>query len=240
MNRLQERCVKAYSEHYTRMNPSIDPREQSARSLKCMDRTYGEYTNSLAPNSKVLDLGCGTGFLLHWLSSRPNVVPVGVDASPGQIDVAQSALPEIETHCDDGLAFLKSHPASFAGVFCSDVLEHVPSEDLLLEWMEAVRASLLPGGFFCIRVPNAANLFGCYSRYMDMTHARVFTSSSIVQLLEAGDFSRSRVFPIRAGWVVGRLRHLLESIAHRMLFWLTGRVGESTFTRNVCAVGYRE
>ena len=102
----------------------------------------------------------------------------------------------------------------------------------------AARA-LKPGGFFVARSPNAANLAACYSRYIDLTHERCFTSGTMLQLFEAAGLSDARILPIRSNHLTGRLRLRLEHAFHKVLFRFLGRGPESVFTSNVCAVGFK-
>jgi hypothetical protein len=173
------------------------------------------------------------------LAGYANVVPVGVDASAAQAAVAARALPNVEIVCRDGLTFLREHAAEFAGIFCTDVLEHMPGDDLLLEWVETAVTALTPGGFFFCRVPNAANLTGAYSRYMDLTHERSFTSTSILQLLEAGGLTDCRTLAPRPGSWTGRLRQCAEALLHRTVFLICGSGLERVFSHNLHAVGLR-
>ena len=106
---------------------------------------------------------------MYWLGTNPGVVPVGVDLSEDQVAIARTHLPGIEVACADGLTFLRENPERFSGIFCFDLLEHIPQQDDYLVWFEAALEALKPGGFFCCRTPNAANLTGDYSRYMDLT-----------------------------------------------------------------------
>jgi len=240
MNKLHEKILERYSSLYARVNRSIDPTEIKLREEKAKQLMYGDLIASLPKGSKILDLGCGTGFLLYWLSKQPGIIPIGVDASISQIKLAKQFLSDIEIICEDGLNYLKSNPNEFSGIFCLDVLEHVPSEDLCLEWLERSRGAIKPGGFFYCRVPNAANLTGNYSRYMDITHKRVFTSTSILQLLEAADFEDCRIVPVRAAHLSGRVRLGIESILHKIIFRICGLGIERIFTNRVCAVGFRK
>jgi SAM-dependent methyltransferase len=202
---------------------------------------YGPLLAPLPAGSHVLDLGSGTGVLLSWLAQQPSIIATGVDSSPGQVEAARRSLGASSARVvlQDGLAFLRAHPATFAGIFCLDVLEHLPTLDLCLEWVEASRDALLPGGFFLGRVPNAANLTGTYGRYIDLTHHRAFTRPSLIQLLEAADLTEARVVPIRSGHATGRARLALEHALHRAVFLLCGNGLESVFTNNVCALARR-
>lgn len=238
VNRLNEKLLEQYDAHYSAVNVSTHSAAAPDRYYTACDLMYGELLASLPEESAILDVGCGTGFLLSWLSKKPGIKPVGVDASANQVTIAQRQLPGVEITLSDGCAFLRKHPDAFQGIFCFDIIEHVP-DDALIDWMESVYFALKKGGFFCCRVPNAANLTGHYSRYLDMTHHRCFTKASLFQLLRASQFSHCRILPIRSAHMTGRIRLLVETWLHTILFRICGRGLESCFTSSICAVGFR-
>jgi len=239
VSRLHQRVTERYIEHYARVNASTDPRSMRPRTLKNMQATYGALVEGLPAGSRVLDIGCGTGFLLYWLSKQQGVVPAGVDLSPSMVAAAKDALPDVDVQCEEALAYLQRHPASFAGIFCTDVMEHMLDDDQCLDLVEAARRALAPGGFFLCRVPNAANLMGTFSRYMDLTHHRIYTEHSILALLAAGGFEECRVAPIRHTGPQGRLTALVEHWLHRLLFSCSGHRYKSVFSINVQVVGFK-
>lgn len=55
-------------------------------------------THLIPPGIKVIELGCGTGELLH--SVAPSV-GVGVDCDPDMVELAKKKFPEMEFRCDD-------------------------------------------------------------------------------------------------------------------------------------------
>jgi 2-polyprenyl-3-methyl-5-hydroxy-6-metoxy-1,4-benzoquinol methylase len=238
MDRLQSKLNEQYAQHYSRINASLDLSALTPRQLAALNLTYGTLIAALPSQGKVLDLGCGVGFLLGWLKNYSNITPFGVDSSPSQIEIARKNIPDIDVVCMDGIEYLRQHPATFDGIFCNDVVEHIP-DDLLLDWLESVLSALKPGGFFTCRTPNAANLFSSYSRYIDMTHQRIFTSASILQLLEVCGFSNCRTLPVRTVGVAGVIRQQVDWLMHKSLFLITGRGLETVFTSNVIAVGYK-
>jgi 2-polyprenyl-3-methyl-5-hydroxy-6-metoxy-1,4-benzoquinol methylase len=238
MSKLRDILSERYAGHFAKVNPSTDPLIQPRGWQRDMDLTFGPLLANLRPNARILDLGCGTGFLLAWLATKP-VAAVGVDSCKEQIAVAAKSLPNRELVCDDGLAYLAKHTDYFDGIFCMDVLEHIPGDDALLEWVRAIVAATRPGGFVCCRTPNAANLMGAYSRYMDLTHVRIFTRTSLEQLLDAAGLTQLSLVPQRAGRLRGRVRLALESLIHKTLFRLSGRPSENAFAPNVCIVGYK-
>ena len=238
---LRHEAYAVYDKHWARVlgGKQNDARYVWRRTLRSLERTHGVLMRTLPSGARVLDLGCGSGTLLRWLSEyHPHITPVGVDVSPAQIETLKRALPGVEVHTGDGLEFLRDHPREFSGIFCFHVLEHL-QDAVLLQWINAIYEALQPGGFFCCRTPNAANITGIYHRYHDLTHTRIFASHSILQLMDLGGFVEARVVPIKPGWVVARLRALLEQIVHRMIFWLAGDPFEHHFSPEICAVGYR-
>jgi 2-polyprenyl-3-methyl-5-hydroxy-6-metoxy-1,4-benzoquinol methylase len=240
MSQLRDQLVTDYAEHFSRLNTSLDAQQMSPHELRMHDLTFGPVLRECPRPARILDLGCGVGFLLNWLSRHPGVTPVGVDASPTQLEIARKMFPDLEITASDGLDYLRSHADSFDGIFCTDVLEHIPGTDNCIEWVQTARAALRPGGFFACRGPNAANLTGGFCRYIDLTHERSFTDVSILQLLDAGGLRRNRILPIKAGHVAGRIRQQVEYMLHRVIYRICGVSVAKEFTYNVCAVGYRD
>jgi 2-polyprenyl-3-methyl-5-hydroxy-6-metoxy-1,4-benzoquinol methylase len=229
-SKLARSLNESYERYYTRVNPmrANDVRKANGN----LQATFGGLLDALPAGSPVLDVGCGGGILLSWIAGKPNLAIAGVDSSPGQIEAARRALPEAELHCGDGLEFLERHPESFRAILCFDVLEHVAGDDRLLAWVHAARRALLPEGFFLCRVPNGANLAAGYVRYIDLTHRRAFTSTSLLQLLELA-FDRAEILPIRSGHLAGRIRLRLEHAVHRAVFRLCSHTLERFFTRDI-------
>lgn len=118
-------------------------------------------TLALQPHHRVLDLGCGEGrhaLATYWLTPAQQVV--GVDINEKDLRTAASRKghfpqPDTESRCEfllaDGLR-LPFQDHQFDVVICSEVLEHIPDYDLMLQ--EAYRV-LAPGGTLAVSVPRA-------------------------------------------------------------------------------------
>jgi 2-polyprenyl-3-methyl-5-hydroxy-6-metoxy-1,4-benzoquinol methylase len=239
MSSLHDAAIQQYTEHYARMNPTLDVGRFPRRSYRNMEITYGPLVNRLAPGQAVVDVGCGVGFLLHWLAGKSSLRLVGVDVSDSQARLARSAVSKAEIICEDAVSFLGRKHAEFGAVFCMDMLEHLETDDQCFSLLQAVREALEPRGFLVCRVPNAANILGSYSRYIDITHHRSFTSHSLRQALTAAGFEDVRLIPTRSSTWLGKLRLGLEYALHRALFRLAGYTMEDTFAQNVIAVGFK-
>ena len=232
MSQLRAALRDTYEIHYQRRNQPTG-HEDAAQTRADLDATYGSLLKNLPAGSEVLDLGCGGGHLLKWMFNYDNVIPIGADSSPGQVEAARNSIKRGEVHLADGLDFLTRNQGRFAGIYCFDVLEHIPGEDLLYEWVLKIKGALKPGGFFCCKVPNRANMLCGYSRYLDLTHVRLFTVSSLLQLLnDAAKFEDCRVMPLRSTCLRGRLRLAGERLTHKVLYRITGRhLSDDVYTR---------
>jgi len=59
--------VDDYAKHFARLNETLDTRAMSTSDFRALSRTYGGVLGSLSPGARILDLGCGIGYLLNWL-----------------------------------------------------------------------------------------------------------------------------------------------------------------------------
>lgn len=132
-----------------------------------MQQLLPQLLNKVAANTqpgpaKLVDLGCGTGRntrqLLKFAPQDAHIV--GLDASPGMLDVARTAIDK-EKELDPSLAnrvsleiydLLRSPPAppecslGAAGVISTLVLEHIPVD----RFFEGAAAVMRPGGYFLL------------------------------------------------------------------------------------------
>jgi 2-polyprenyl-3-methyl-5-hydroxy-6-metoxy-1,4-benzoquinol methylase len=237
---LHELAIRDYTEHYARMNPAgLEFERVAKRTYRNMEVMYGPFVDGLAAGQAVLDVGCGTGFFLHWLSQRPSLRLWGVDACEGQAEYARRAAPAATIVIEDAIEFLDTQHASFGGVFCIDMLEHVQTDEDCFRLLQGVHESLEPNGFFICRVPNAAHILGSFSRYIDITHHRSFTSHSLRQAFAAAGFKDIRMIPHRSSSWLGTIRLGLEYLFHRMLFLFAGYSAADIYTQNVVAIGFK-
>ena len=141
------------------------------------------------PPGRMLDVGCGPGYLLSAVS--PMWERHGVDISAHGLKSAQrfgkvqrGELPRMD------------YPAEFFDVVVMNhVIEHVPDP---LEYVLACRRILKPGGVFVMATPDfdsaCARHFKTNFRMLhDTGHIRLFTSFSLVRLLEDHRFRISEV-----------------------------------------------
>ncbi|MGF1533743.1 MAG: class I SAM-dependent methyltransferase [Bernardetiaceae bacterium] len=98
----------------------------------------------------ILEIGCGTGFVLHGLSQKfPNYVLSGSEIHVAGIHFAQKRLPEVEFVQLDATRMPFTDTFDAVGAF--DVLEHIEED---VQVMKEVQKSLKKEGLFFISVPQ--------------------------------------------------------------------------------------
>lgn len=124
---------------------------------KAGDRKWRGFWQSLlfipyAKGRRVLDLGCGGGFMVAALGRFAREA-VGVDISENSIAYAKRAFPKHEFHAETLRSF-RERGEQFDFVFSSEVLEHVLEPR---EYMETLRQCVRPGGYAYVSAPDAGH-----------------------------------------------------------------------------------
>jgi len=101
------------------------------------------------PGGKMLDVGCGTGYLLKEADSR-GLETYGIDISEEAVKIVRAVSPGSEVSVGSG-ENLEYPPDFFDYVFCLGALEHFIDMEKGLR--EIVRVGKR-GALFCIMVPN--------------------------------------------------------------------------------------
>jgi SAM-dependent methyltransferase len=155
----------------------------------------------LFPAGPVLDLGCGRGeFLL--LCREAGLEARGVDADPGMVATCREAGLDVAEA--DALGYLAGlADGSLGGIFCAQVIEHLPAE-ALVALVRLAHAKLRPGGVLLCETPNPACLTvfsGAF--YVDLTHIKPIHPEAARFVLEAAGFTAVEVryvnpYPVEA------------------------------------------
>lgn len=134
-----------------------------------------------APDSTILDIGCGSGDLLAEMARHfPAAAFAGADLSQGGLAETARKLPSARL-----LAFDFSSPGETPGglrgwashAVCSEVLEHVEDPAVVLA---NIVPCLKPGGRLVVTVPGGP--MSAFDRHLG--HRRHFTRAGIRTLLE--------------------------------------------------------
>ncbi len=135
--------------------------------VKAGQRFYVPY---FAACKDVLDLGCGRGEFLE-LMRVAGVSARGIDLSRESVDLCRSK--GLHAEQADLFAYLAALPgASLDGIFCAQVVEHLPPARLP-EFIRLAAEKLWRGGVLVVETPNPECLaiFATHF-YLDPTHRR--------------------------------------------------------------------
>lgn len=139
---------------------------------------FRDVTRHFAPTAKLLDVGCGTGWLADHFSDY-----TGVDGSPAA--VAAGAGRGRSVLLADVARPLPFADASFDGVVLKDLLEHVTDP---VGVVAEVHRVLRPGGRVFASSPDAQKWV-----WDDYTHRRPFTRKSFRLLFRDAGFDVEHV-----------------------------------------------
>lgn len=102
----------------------------------------------MAPNAKVLDLGCGTGLELQWyFESNPTAEVTGIDLSAAMLRKLQEKFPDNKLNLICGSYFDTPFPAGFDGAVSVESLHHFAKAEKIPLYRK-LYASLRSGGCF--------------------------------------------------------------------------------------------
>jgi 2-polyprenyl-3-methyl-5-hydroxy-6-metoxy-1,4-benzoquinol methylase len=140
------------------------------------------YVPYFAGRSNVLDIGCGRGEFLELLRGA-GVAARGIDLSSGSVALCRHK--GLDSEVADLFQYLAAEPeAQLGGIFCAQVVEHLPPERLP-ELIKLAAQALEPGGVIVIETPNPECLaiFATHF-YLDPTHTRPVPYPLLVFYLE--------------------------------------------------------
>jgi 2-polyprenyl-3-methyl-5-hydroxy-6-metoxy-1,4-benzoquinol methylase len=195
-----------YNSHYRHVNPNFN-----------IDRyrqiVLHEHHDVLRQDLRILDVGCGAGFLLRALEMAGYRHLWGVERDEHQYGEARRRLEHTQLVQQDALEFLSGSGQRFDVIFLYDVIEHITRERIV-PLLRGAHQSLHPGGMLIIRTPNAdAPFCAARMRYIDFTHQVMFNEESLKMVLRQAGFAEiacrpPRRPPGRRQFVGGLLRAL--------------------------------
>ena len=149
---------------------------------------FSAIANWIAPNSQVLDLGCGDGSFLEFLQRQPPVHAYGVEIHDARVlSCVQKGLNVIQQDLEGGLALFEDN--SFDTVVLSQTVQTIHQTEKILR--EIVRV----GKESIVSFPN----FGHWSHRLAVALGRMPVSKSLpyqwyntpnVRVLTVADFEK--------------------------------------------------
>jgi O-antigen chain-terminating methyltransferase len=143
------------------------------------------YLDDFREAAPVLDVGCGRGEFLSLLREA-GVEARGVDADADMVAYARGEGLDVEQA--DALAHLEGlEDGSLGGIFCAQVVEHLPPP-ALLRLLELAFAKLRPGGLLVAETINPLSPLALRNYFADLTHAQPLVPETLALLARQAGF----------------------------------------------------
>jgi SAM-dependent methyltransferase len=165
-------------------------------------RAFRKYLRQPA-RPRVLEIGCGTGFVLSALHAERRFDLVGSEQHEAGLVWARRRLPQVEFVQLDARHL--PYQAAFDAIGAFDVIEHIPEDE---EVMTNVHRALRPKGLFLLTVPQHAWLWSAQDELSH--HQRRYSRAELRAKLERNGFKlrfcSSFVFVLLPLMYLARLR----------------------------------
>lgn len=149
------------------------------------------YLSLVAEHQPVLDVGCGRGEFLALLASE-GITAHGVDNDDGMIARCQSRGLSV-VHADATEYLERLEDRTLGTVFCAQVIEHLPVDELR-RLLEVSRRKLKPGGLFIAETVNPHSIPALKTFWVDVTHQHPIFPEVALALCAIAGFCPSFVF----------------------------------------------
>jgi 2-polyprenyl-3-methyl-5-hydroxy-6-metoxy-1,4-benzoquinol methylase len=146
----------------------------------------------------VIDVGCGRGEFLE-LMKEAGIPARGIDQNEELIALCRRK--GLDAGVADMFAYLRDlADEAIDGVFCAQVVEHLPP-DLVTEFVRLAHAKLRRGGVLAIETPNPECLaiFATHF-YLDPTHTRPIPPALLTFYVEEQGFGQIEVRRFAPAW----------------------------------------
>jgi SAM-dependent methyltransferase len=129
---------------------------------------------------RVLEIGCGTGYVLRGLAAENRYELMGAEAHVAGLRHARSRLPSVELVQADARDL--PYQSAFDAIGAFDVIEHISEDDVVLR---SIWRALKPGGIVIVTVPQHRWLWSSIDEQAG--HKRRYTRPELsVKLVSAG------------------------------------------------------
>lgn len=164
----------------------INKDEKSLRKYhRWCNHKYLPILKNLDKDDSILELGCGPGYILNYLSTKGFNNVKGIDISQEQVDLAKSRSLNAETA--DVFHFLSGEKEKYKVILALDFIEHFTKQELL-NLFPLIYESLSKDGVLLLQTPNGQGLFSGQVIYGDLTHMTIFAQDSLTNILQLTGF----------------------------------------------------
>jgi 2-polyprenyl-3-methyl-5-hydroxy-6-metoxy-1,4-benzoquinol methylase len=175
---------------------------------KYYDYKYLPMLKKYPSDARILEIGCGRGFMLEYLNNKGYKVTEGIDISEEQIKIAKSK--NLNVSVADVFSFLSNSELDYDIIILIDIIEHF-SKNELLNLFDLIFKRLKSKGMLILHTPNGQAIFSGKLIYGDLTHMTILTPNSLTQILKLFGFDEIRFFergPVNKN-LVGCLRSFI-------------------------------
>ena len=159
----------------------------SMTEIRSRQSSYVEMFRDAAP---VLDIGCGRGEFLALLAEA-GIEARGVDRDPEMVAFCRAS--GLDVAQGDAVGFLSSLPDdSLGGLFCAQVVEHLPPARLV-ELLHVAARRLRKDGVLIVETMNPLSLNALKNYFADLTHAQPIVAETLVFLTRDAGFRTAEV-----------------------------------------------
>lgn len=135
-------------------------------------------------NSKVLDVGCGTGASLKYLETKGNKNLFGIDLSQGMVKKARQKLGPKAVLKESSVEKIQFKSNYFDYVLCTEAFHHFPKPDLALKEMKRVlkktgKIILADVNFYFLSRPFCLLEPGCVDIYDERKFSNLFVKNRL-------------------------------------------------------------
>jgi len=162
----------------------------ASETVSTLETELTRLSEGSANSRSALEIGCGPGRLMRALSHHFGSIQ-GVDISPQMIAIARNALVNIShasvhvtPHSD--LSMIENDTLDF--IYSYTVFQHIPSREIVLNYLHESRRVLKPGGIMCCQLRGTPPLATELGRETDTWTGCYFDLASIVAFSLAHDF----------------------------------------------------
>lgn len=199
-----------------------------------IDAQHNELIRQRVRGKRVLDVGCGYGSLVAYLSSHGFEVD-GWDHDPESIRVANRMFPSIKVEHRDLEHEANVSPARYDTIIFKDSMHHVMGEGDVHRALEATRTLLKPNGRVVVLDPNPMWILRTARRIIGHIDPEAPRDAVTAVLAEHGfavgdvDFFETIGLPVSGGYVGPRLAPNF-SVVNKLVAW-TNKLASTTAVR---------
>jgi SAM-dependent methyltransferase len=164
----------------------------AAEVMPMFEREFPRLPPAPASERRALEIGCGPGRLMIPMSRRFGEIH-GVDVSDDMVALARQRLREIPSahvHATSGDGLGLFPDAHFDFIYSYIVFQHIPSREIVLNYLREARRVLKPGGVLCCQLRGTAPLASEMSRESETWTGCHFNAG------EMAHFAREQAFPL--------------------------------------------